>query len=188
MEETLIIGRTLNKFSILLWNFKARYPANNVPLVYHFLTPINNNTHSRTIFSYRSFWYWFILLSVLYYSKWRLPVSRSFYFPNAYYMPHQSDIRSYYHHSNVMWKSLSEGHPHDTNRYVRQTCGLLCDQNFSCCNRKYTKMMWRPSAPASVPAVAEQCLGSGVRYSVFFVFPYIISFSCVRFPARSSTN
>jgi len=50
MEETLIVGRLLNKFHILLWNFKAHYPANNVPLVYHFLTPINNSTHSRTIF------------------------------------------------------------------------------------------------------------------------------------------
>ena len=138
MEETLIVVRLLNKFPIFLWNFKAHYTTNNVPLVYHILTPINNSTHSCTVFSFRSFWYRFILLPVLYYSKWRLPVCRSLYFPRAYYMPRLSDIRSYCHHSNVIWRSLSEGQPHETNRYVKY-CRLLCDQNFSCCKRKYTK-------------------------------------------------
>jgi hypothetical protein len=177
VEETLIVVWLLNKFPIFLWNFKAHYPANNVPLVYHILTPINNSTHSCTIFSYNSFWYWLILLPVVCYSKWHLSVSLSFYFPNAYYMPRLSDVRSYCHHSNGIWKSLSEGQPHETNRCVKRV-GCFVIKIFRVANgstrrRKQWQILWRPTAPASAPAVAEQCLSSGVRY---FLLSYIISF------------
>jgi hypothetical protein len=123
MEETLIIvGWLLSKYPIFLRNVKAHYSAKNIPLVYHILTPHHIFLSFSLISVYAS-------TCALLFKVASLSVAVSI-------SPFRvCDIRSYCHHSNVIWKSLLEGEPHEIHRYadtqICVTCGLLCAQKFA---------------------------------------------------------